>query len=78
MDGFLGVKDYDRIAEMMAEAEKDLRPVFTDGHDRFFTTRRVLTTPGYTAYVKISDGCDNRCTYCAIPLIRGRYESRPF
>ena len=78
VDGFLGVKDYDRIAEMMAEAEKDLRPVFTDGHDRFFTTRRVLTTPGYTAYVKISDGCDNRCTYCAIPLIRGRYESRPF
>ena len=78
VDGFLGVKDYDRIAEMMAEAEKDLRPVFTDGHDRFFTTHRVLTTPGYTAYVKISDGCDNRCTYCAIPLIRGRYESRPF
>ena len=78
VDGFLGVKDYDRIAEMMAEAENDLRPVFTDGHDRFFTTRRVLTTPGYTAYVKISDGCDNRCTYCAIPLIRGRYESRPF
>lgn len=78
VDGFLGVKDYDRIAEMMAEAEQDLRPVFTDGHDRFFTARRVLTTPDYTAYVKISDGCNNCCTYCAIPLIRGRYESRPF
>jgi ribosomal protein S12 methylthiotransferase len=38
----------------------------------------VLTTPGYSAYVKISDGCDNRCTYCAIPLIRGGYSSRPF
>ena len=38
----------------------------------------VLTTPGYSAYVKISDGCDNRCTYCAIPLIRGGYQSRPF
>ena len=38
----------------------------------------MLTTPGYSAYVKISDGCDNRCTYCAIPLIRGGYSSRPF
>jgi len=38
---------------------------------------RVLTTPPYTAYVKIGDGCDNRCSYCAIPLIRGAYRSRP-
>ncbi|HWP79480.1 MAG TPA: 30S ribosomal protein S12 methylthiotransferase RimO [Candidatus Acidoferrum sp.] len=37
---------------------------------------RVLTTPFYTAYLKLGDGCDNRCTYCAIPLIRGRMRSR--
>ena len=38
---------------------------------------RVLTTPGYFAYLKIAEGCDNRCTYCAIPLIRGGFRSRP-
>lgn len=37
---------------------------------------RILTTPPYTAYLKIAEGCDNRCTYCAIPLIRGRFRSR--
>ena len=37
---------------------------------------RVLTTPEYYAYVKIADGCDNRCSYCAIPNIRGGYRSR--
>ena len=38
---------------------------------------RMLTTPKYTAYVKIAEGCDNCCTYCAIPLIRGHFRSRP-
>ena len=38
---------------------------------------RVVTTPSYTAYLKIAEGCDNRCTYCAIPYIRGRFRSRP-
>lgn len=38
---------------------------------------RILTTDDYTAYLKIAEGCDNRCTYCAIPLIRGGLRSRP-
>ncbi len=38
---------------------------------------RVLTTPDYTAYLKIAEGCDNRCAYCAIPAIRGKFRSRP-
>ena len=38
---------------------------------------RILTTPEYTAYLKIAEGCDNRCAYCAIPSIRGRFRSRP-
>ncbi len=38
---------------------------------------RVLTTPEYTAYIKIAEGCDNRCAYCAIPAIRGKFRSRP-
>ena len=37
---------------------------------------RVVTTPEYTAYIKIAEGCDNRCSYCAIPSIRGRFRSR--
>ena len=38
---------------------------------------RVLTTPDHAAYLKIAEGCDNRCTYCAIPDIRGKFRSRP-
>ncbi|MGN1354176.1 MAG: 30S ribosomal protein S12 methylthiotransferase RimO, partial [Alloprevotella sp.] len=38
---------------------------------------RILTTPGHYAYIKISEGCDRHCAYCAIPLITGRHKSRP-
>ena len=39
--------------------------------------KRVISTPRHLAYVRISDGCNNRCAYCAIPLIRGNFKSRP-
>ena len=78
VDGFMGVADYTRLLEMMREAEAGGRPRYVCDGERFFHAERVLTTPGYSAYVKISDGCDNRCSYCAIPLIRGPYHSRPF
>ena len=78
VDGFLGVADYTRLLEMMQEAEAGGRPRYVCDGERFFRSQRVLTTPSYSAYVKISDGCDNRCSYCAIPLIRGPYHSRPF
>ena len=39
---------------------------------------RKLTTPPYLAYLKISEGCDNFCSFCAIPMIRGRYKSKPY
>lgn len=78
IDGIMGVADYARLSEMMADAERGLRPCYTAQGARFLRTPRILTTPSYSAYVKISDGCDNRCTYCAIPLIRGGYSSRPF
>lgn len=41
-------------------------------------SKRILTTPPYSAYLRISDGCYNRCSYCAIPNIRGAYKSVPF
>ena len=78
IDGILGVAEYSRLFDMMEAAEAGARPCYTQNGARFLNTPRVLTTPGYSAYVKISDGCDNRCTYCAIPLIRGGYSSRPF
>ena len=76
VDGFMGVADYTRLLEMMQEAEAGGRPRYVCDGERFFHAERVLTTPAYSAYVKISDGCDNRCSYCAIPLIRGGYRSR--
>ncbi|NLG24452.1 MAG: 30S ribosomal protein S12 methylthiotransferase RimO [Clostridiales bacterium] len=78
VDAFLGVAQYERIFEAIRAAEDGQRPIMTGEGKRFFDTPRLLTTPPYSAYVKISDGCDNRCTYCAIPLIRGSYRSRPF
>lgn len=77
IDGLLGVSDYDSALSML---ESQSRERHTDRSERFPDPDcgRVLTTPSYSAYVKISDGCDNRCTYCAIPLIRGGYQSRPF
>ena len=78
IDGILGVAEYSRLFDMMDSAEAGERPCYTQNGARFLNAPRVLTTPGYSAYVKISDGCDNRCTYCAIPLIRGGYQSRPF
>ena len=75
-DGFMGVADYTRIFEVIEQAQRGERPIAIGEGDRFYKSDRVLTTPPYSAYVKISDGCDNRCTYCAIPLIRGRMRSR--
>ena len=49
---------------------------FSDKNDLVMDAERVLTNPPYYAYIKLADGCDNRCTYCAIPNIRGRFRSR--
>lgn len=78
IDGIMGVADYARLFDMMEASEKGSRPCYTADGPRFLKTPRVLTTPPYSAFVKVSDGCDNKCTYCAIPLIRGSYASRPF
>ena len=78
VDGFMGVADYARLYDMLDEAMGGERPMYMNDGPRFFECGRMLTTAPFSAYVKISDGCDNRCTYCAIPLIRGGYASRPF
>ena len=75
IDGLMGVADYDRALEIL---ESNERICALGGQERFPVCGRVLTTPPFEAYVKISDGCDNRCAYCAIPLIRGNYFDRPY
>ena len=79
VDAFVGVRDFDALADVIRRADSGERAVEVSGR-RGATGcgRRVLTTPAYSAYVRISEGCDNRCTYCAIPLIRGGYHSRPY
>lgn len=79
VDAILGTGDYDKIAEVIKSAfESDKMPVITDNIDRTPECElpRVLLTPSYSAYLKIADGCDNNCTYCAIPKIRGHFRSR--
>ena len=78
VDGFMGVSDYARLYDMLDDAEHGERLLYMADGERFLNCGRVLTTSPWAAYVKISDGCNNRCTYCAIPLIRGSYASRPF
>ncbi len=68
------LKDYPKIHLLLEEVFHD--PALKLAPLRFET--RLLTGSSHSPYVKISEGCDNRCTYCAIPLIRGPYRSRAF
>ena len=77
IDCLMGVSQYARLADNLEAALKGQRPVSTRREMGFLECGRVLTTPSYSAYIKTGDGCDNRCAYCAIPLIRGGYRSRP-
>ena len=78
VDAVVGTGDYDKIAEVIRAAVNGEKPVISGHINRSVPERlpRILSTPPYTAYLKIADGCDNNCTYCAIPLIRGHYRSR--
>ncbi len=74
VDAVLGIADYDEIlstVQKVSEGDKVYDCVVKD----HFYENRVLTTPYHYAYLKIADGCDNHCTYCAIPSIRGKYRS---
>jgi ribosomal protein S12 methylthiotransferase len=66
VDMYFGTEDYERIVnELGGELKKNL------------LGERLLTTPSHTAYLKISEGCDRPCSFCAIPLMRGKHISRP-
>lgn len=74
VDIFVGIDSYKNIAEIL---EEKLGRVVKTPDLSYYEKGRVLTTPMHYAYLKIADGCDNFCSYCAIPFIRGRYRSYP-
>jgi len=76
IDALVGVSQCERIAEALERALQGEKPDFRARHNEMPECGRVLTTPEYSVYVRIGEGCDNRCSYCAIPLIRGGYRSR--
>ncbi len=80
VDIVLGTTDYARIAEVIYKyyenGVKNHAVGSADG-DVDYELPRVITTPRHSAYLKIADGCDNFCTYCIIPKLRGKFRSRP-
>ena len=87
VDALLGVGGIHHIVEAIQAVEKQCKKKNLPASEKFcnFDDKntvalggdRVLTTPEYAAYIKIAEGCDNKCAYCAIPSIRGGFRSRP-
>lgn len=83
-DAIAGVEVYDEIGSIIKRVMNSERFIMLERSkpDVIYTSKetflpRILTTPSYTAYLKIAEGCDNCCSYCAIPKIRGPYRSKP-
>ena len=79
VDAVLGTASYDKIAEAIDQALAGNSEVYLEDLDTLpqVNTRRLITTGGHFAYLKIAEGCDKHCTYCIIPKIRGNYRSVP-
>lgn len=77
VDAVLGVGSIHNIVDAIKSIEKGEKYSSYEPKDTVkLGGDRILTTPDYAAYIKIAEGCDNRCAYCAIPSIRGRFRSR--
>lgn len=78
IDGIVGTGDFHRINDIIDEALGGRKPIYV-GNPVFNyeeTLPRLLSTPKHTAYIKIAEGCDNACTFCSIPIMRGKFRSR--
>ncbi len=77
VDAVIGVGSIERIEEAVAEVLAGGRfYAHEDKNEAPMGGERIVTTGDHTAYIKIAEGCDNKCTYCAIPGIRGKFRSR--
>ena len=77
VDGVLGTGSYTEIVPAIEELLEDKHVENLGSIDApEVETGRIMTTPAHYAYIKIAEGCDNRCAYCIIPYLRGRYRSR--
>ncbi|WP_010292713.1 30S ribosomal protein S12 methylthiotransferase RimO [Clostridium senegalense] len=78
LDIILGVNDYDKLIESVEKVLKTNKQIaYTNYSDSNINVgKRIITTGSTTAYVRIAEGCNNTCAYCAIPKIRGKYRSR--
>ena len=79
VDGFYGVESVQLIADDILKDCRDVTPVASVAPvaSLKYNHERILSTPGHYAYLKISEGCNRRCAFCAIPLIRGEHVSVP-
>ncbi len=77
VDAVVGISEYERIADIFEEMTRGHVCCFGVKEQHTMEGRRILSTLPHYAYMRIADGCDNCCTYCAIPQIRGRFRSRP-
>jgi ribosomal protein S12 methylthiotransferase len=76
VDGVLGVNNFQEIVEVLA-SKKRIQRITSPEESVNKPLSRMLSTPRYRAYLKISEGCDHLCTFCTIPSIRGKHRSRP-
>ena len=78
VDGVLGTGSYHKVVGAVEAILEDQTIADFDSIDApEEETGRIVTTPEHYAYIKIAEGCDNRCSYCIIPYLRGKYRSRP-
>ena len=79
VDAVVGTTSYDKILEVIDQALAGKQTLFVKDADLnpVTSTKRLLTTGGHFAYLKIAEGCDKHCTYCIIPKIRGNFRSFP-
>ena len=80
VDAFLGTFEYDKLTALLSDEARPEQESPADAASGFYAAEncgRILTTFPHVAYLKIAEGCNNKCTFCTIPSIRGAYRSRP-